>query len=342
MRRHEHSDVVAPKTTTTGRAMTAVDAPQGGPLLVDVSATGSQPENASTNGSSPPKAPTPPGRKLASKTLLMIGLGVVCALAVWFLVYALVLTGLQEHGSQARLYDQYRLQLAAETAPLAEPVSTGSPVALLNSPAGHMHNIVVVEGTTSRLLAEGPGHLSNSPLPGQMGTSVLLGRSVTYGAPFRHLTGMQVGDKLTVTTGQGVFTYKVEDIRSSGSRLPPSLKSHQSRLTLVTSESGGWRGGWAPTETVYLDALLVHGQAQPVPSGVPSTVRKAALPMQDDPSAAVPLIFWLEALLVVGAAVVWSWVRWGRAQTWIVGLPVFLLVLWGTSNALMRFLPNLL
>jgi hypothetical protein len=35
-------------------------------------------------------------------------------------------------------------------------------------------------------------------------------------------------------------------------------------------------------------------------------------------------------------------VRWGRFETWIVGAPVFLAVLWGTSDALMRFLPNLL
>jgi sortase A len=272
----------------------------------------------------------------------MAGLAALGALAVWFLIYALVLTGLQEHGSQARLYDQYRLQLAAETAPLAEPIRTGSPVAILNSSSGHIHNLVVVEGTTSRLLAQGAGHRSDTPLPGQAGTSVILGRSVTYGAPFRHLRDMKVGEALTVTTGQGVFTYRVEDMRSSGSGLPPHLQSGQSRLTLVTSASHGWRSGWAPTQTIYLDALMAHGKAQPVPPGVPATVSSASLPMQNDPGATVPVIFWLEALLGVSAAVGWSWVRWGRAQTWIVGVPVLLFVLWGTSGALMRFLPNLL
>jgi sortase A len=92
---------------------------------------------------------------------------------------------------------------------------------------------------------------------------------------------------------------------------------------------------------VYVDALLA-GKAQPVPPGVPATVSPASLPMHNDPSATVALIFWLEGLVLVTFAASWTWVRWGRFETWIVGAPVFLAVLWGTSDALMRFLPNLL
>ena len=58
-------------------------------------------------------------------------------------------------------------------------------MAMLNAPSGHMHNLVVVEGTTSQSLVHGPGHISDTPLPGQTGNPVILGRSVTYGAPFR-------------------------------------------------------------------------------------------------------------------------------------------------------------
>jgi sortase A len=64
--------------------------------------------------------------------------------------------------------------------------------------------------------------------------------------------------------------------------------------------------------------------------------------MHNDPSAIVPLLFWLEALLLVTFAAGWAWVRWGRLETWIVGAPVVLAVLWGTTDTLMRFLPNLL
>ena len=57
---------------------------------------------------------------------------------------------------------------------------------------------------------------------------------------------------MTVTTGEGVFHYRVEDIRYPGDSLPPPLKPNRSRLTLVTSSGGGWRSGWAPTHTAYL------------------------------------------------------------------------------------------
>lgn len=260
---------------------------------------------------------------------------------MWFLVYGLLLSGVEQHVMQSRLYDEFRLQLASETAPLAEPVQAGSPVAMINAPSAGIHNLVVVEGTSSRLLMSGPGHLSDTPLPGQAGWSVILGRSVTFGAPFGRITQMTVGEVLTVTTGQGTFRYRVEDVRRPGSPLPPTLRAGDARLTLVTSASAGWRSGWAPTETVYVDALLA-GKALPLPRGVPSTVSPASLPMHNDPSATVALIFWLEALVLVTLAAAWSWVKWGRHETWVVGAPVFLAVLWATSDTLMRFLPNLL
>jgi sortase A len=265
----------------------------------------------------------------------------LAVLGVWFLLYGFVLSGVEQHVAQSRLYDQYRLELASETAPLAEPVAAGAPVAMISAPSAGIHNLVVVEGTSSRLLMSGPGHMSDTPLPGQAGESVILGRSVAFGAPFGGITGMAVGDVLTVTTGQGVFRYRVEDFRHAGSPLPPALSSGSARLTLVTSVSGGWRSGWAPSQTVYIDFLLA-GKALPVPAGVPATVSSASLPMHNDPSGAVALIFWLEALLVVALAAGWTWRRWGRYETWVVGAPVVIAVLWATSDALMRFLPNLL
>ncbi len=322
--------------------VTAVDAPEEAGVAVDVDSTGGQGQDLPPIGRASQPAPVPRSQKRPYRTLLIAIPAAVGALAVWFLLYAFVLTGLQEHGSQARLYAQYRVWLAAETTPLAEPIKPGVPVAIMNAPSAHIHNLVVVEGSTARQLTHGPGHLSDSPLPGQVGTSVILGRSVTYGAPFADITSMKRGQRLTVTTGEGSFTYQVEGVRSSGDALPPLLKSNQSRLTLVTSASSGWRSGWAPTHTEYVDATLVRPQPKPAGSGLPASVSKASLPMQGDTSAAVPLIFWLEALGAAAVLIGWSWVRWGRLQTWLVGVPIVLFVLWGTSGALMRFLPNLL
>lgn len=288
------------------------------------------------------KAQAPRKPQTASRRALVLVPAVLGGLAAWFLLYAFALTPLQAHANQARLYERYRLELALATAPLGGSIKAGSPVAMITAPSAHIHNVVVVEGSTSRLLAGGPGHVANTVLPGQSGTSTILGRSVTFGAPFGHVAAMKPGDKLTVATAQGQFTFSVEDVRHAGTRLPQPLAAGQSRLTLVTSASNGWRAGWAPTSTVYVDALLIHGQAQPSPPGRPSTVSNSSRPMQGDPDALVPLIFWLEGLVVIALALRWSWIRWGRAQTWIVGAPLLLAVLWWTSGALMRFLPNLI
>ena len=283
----------------------------------------------------------PPGR-LTRQTIFLAMSAAIGLLALWFIVFGFILTDLQTRSAQTRLYEKFRLQLAEETAPLAEPVKVGSPVAVITADHAGIHDLVVIEGTTSRLLEAGPGHLSDTPLPGQVGDSVLLGRSVTYGAPFRHITEMKPGQMLTVTTGQGAFEYQVEDVRLPGTPLPRPLQPDESRLTLVTSGGSGWLGSWAPAHTVYLDALLIHGRAQLVPTGVPSSVSEASKPMQGDPSGLVAFIFWMEGFLFAGFAMVWSWGRWGRYRSWLVGTPVMLVVLWQASNAVMRFLPNLL
>ena len=160
-----------------------------------------------------------------ARTVLLAAPAVLAVLAVWFLLYGFVLSGVEQHVMQSRLYDEFRLELASETAPLAEPVQPGSPVAMINAPAAGIDNLIVVEGTTSRLLTSGPGHLSDTPLPGQAGTSVILGRSVTFGGPFGRITQMTPGDLVTVTTGEGVFRYRVDDILGPGSPPPPALGS---------------------------------------------------------------------------------------------------------------------
>lgn len=313
-------------------------------VLVDLTEPASEPGGREDRAidSPEPATPEPHRRRTVRGSVLLVGSTTVAALAVWFMLYSLVFSGLQEHGTQTRLYNQFRYQLATETATLGSPIKLGSPVAVLNAPSVHWHNLVIIEGTTSRLLARGPGHLSNTPLPGQAGDSVFLGRSVTYGAPFRDIATLKKGASIRITTGQGRFTYRVLDVRYAGDRVPPKVSSNQSRLTLVTSTSQGWRSGWAPTETVYLDADLVHGQVQPVPPGLPSRVGKASLPMHVDPSGLIPLIVWLAGLVVAAVALALAWRRWSGPQAWVVGVPILIGLLWGANGALMRFLPNLL
>ena len=305
------------------------------------------PATVSPAGAPDPGHPRPsrrPGRwrrRRGAHSHLLWAFAATAGLAAWFVLYAFVLSGLQEHAAQSRLYGRLRSELAATTAPLGGLIRPGSPVALISAPRGGIRDVVVVEGTTGSQLANGPGHLSDTPLPGQAGVSVLFGRSVTFGAPFRHLEAMRSGDPITVITGQGTYTYRVAELRRPGSPLPALVPAGRSRLTLVTSEGSGWRNGWAPQRAVYLDAILSRGTVQPAPAGMPAVVSSSSLPMHGDTSVLVALVLWLQVLVLLAGILTYCWVRWGRWQTWVAGWPILLAGLWGATAAALLLVPNL-
>jgi sortase A len=267
-------------------------------------------------------------------------LGAVAALAAWFVIFAMGLSGLQEQHSQHDLYTKFRPQLALETAPIGDAViKRGAPVALLQSSAGGLDGLTVVEGTEGSQLRGGPGHYPGTPLPGQVGQSIVMGRATMYGGPFGRITSFQPGNTIRVTTGQGVFTFVVESVRHAGDllRVPPPGTS---MLTLETSEASGWRSGWAPSRVVFVDAVL-HGT--PVTgTGGGGTATKADGLMQSDTSGLVFMVLWLQLLLIGVVGVAWASVRWGRWQSWLVGMPVILAALWGATSSVSLLLPNLM
>ena len=269
-------------------------------------------------------------------------LGGVAALAAWLLVFMLGVSALQEAGDQNRLYGQLREELALGTAPLGGTIEPGTPVALVDAPAADLTRVVAVEGTTAADLQSGPGHLRSSPLPGQPGVSVLLGRAVTYGGPFRSLGRLRPGDTITVTTGQGVFAYVVDDVRRSGDKVPAPPAAGGSRLVLV-SLAGAGRGtpvghdrhGVRGRDAARQDRRLLR-------PAVRSGLLPQELPGHGDAQAWVPLVLWLQALVLLVALVVWVRVRWGGRQAWVVGLPLLALVLWLATDSASQLFPNLL
>jgi sortase A len=283
-----------------------------------------------------------PLRSSSNVSAILWTLAALSGLAVWALLHAFVLTSLEERGSQKRLYAQFREQLGNATAPQGGSIKPGSPVALVDAGIDGLRRLVVIEGTTAGQLTRGPGHLSDTPLPGQPGVSVIFGRSVTYGAPFRSLSRMQAGETITVTTGQGVFEYRVDRVRRPGDLLPPPLPANGSGLMLVTSAADGWRSGWAPDHMIYLDATLTGGEVKPAPTHRPTAVSKSALAMQGETGVLVLVVFWLQGVLLVSVGLAWARIRWGRWQTLVTGLPLALAVLWGASGAAVRLLPNLI
>jgi len=314
-----------------------LDRSANGDLLLDVGPRHAAERSAPPNARPPRRRPPPLG---TPAVVALWSSGVVSALCLWLVLSGLVLGSVQYHADQGRLYDTFREQLANGDAPLG-PTTTGAPVAVLRSPRGGLDDVVVVEGTASGQTQRGPGHRRNTVLPGQQGVSLLFGRGLTYGASFAHITSLRTGDQITATTGQGVFTYRVDGVRRTGDPYPLPLASTGGRLTLATLEGATWLNGFTSHDVVYVDATL-QGKAMLPAATHPAAVPKSEDLVKGDSGALLLLLMWVQALMVVSCALGWAHVRWGLWQSWLVGVPVLLLILWAASTAAAQLLPNLL
>jgi sortase A len=249
---------------------------------------------------------------------------VACVTIAFFGAFAFGLSGLQEQRSQHLLYAEFRglLDPSSPIAPsIGGTIAPGTPVALLNAPGAGIHNVVIVEGTTSGDLMNGPGHLRGTPLPGQAGESIVLGKSTTAGAPFSRVARLDRGDALEVRTGQGLFHFKVVGDYAPGRRLP-SVPSSTGLLTLVTSRGAGI-DQLVPGQLTYVVARL-EGRPVAAPHRRPGALTASEVQGHEDPSALPLVIAWLAALLASS----------------VIAAPVLFAILWGFSNEAMRLLPN--
>ncbi|WP_217554764.1 sortase [Streptomyces sp. GbtcB6] len=293
-------------------------------------------------------APAVPRRPVRSLTFVRHlsrgGLLSLAALLLGITAQLLVFSGAQEHSAQHADFDQLREQLALGTAPVAQTdqdgklLAPGTPVALVDIPKLGLSQ-VVLEGTDSSVMTDGPGHRRDTPMPGQAGTSVLMGRAGAYGGPFGKLSRLATGDTFSVTTGQGKAKFQVIDVRRAGDPAPTALASGKSRLVLITATGPKFM----PSGILRVDADLVSDTFQ-TPSAV---IRAGTLPTSEEPLARPsgvpwPLVMWLQALLLTAVAAVWTWHRWGRHQTWIVFAPVVAVLGLQVATRTTELLPNLL
>ncbi len=278
------------------------------------------------------RTPTPLPLLVAAWTLASLSL-----LALWLLAFGFVLSGWNEAGAQRGLHAQVREELAAQTAPTGGKITAGSPVATLDVPRLHVHDLVVVEGTSGSVLRAGPGHRRDTPLPGQPGSAVIMGRSLLYGAPFEHVPDLRKGDAIVVVTGQGRFRYVVDGTRRGGDPVP-SIKGKNARLTLVTA--GSRTSGTSEREAVFVDAHL-SGTPQKASSGRPTGIDADEVPMARGDGALVLVLLYLELLAAVVAGVSWAAAKWRLWPSLIVGVPLILAALWLVTDAAALLLPNL-
>ena len=280
-----------------------------------------------------------------TKALLLRMAGVaVCTLGValsTFVAEVAVLGRFEHRHDQQIEYAAFRAELAAGTAPIGArdyrgvPLQPGAPVALLSIPSIGVDE-VVAEGTTAAVLESGPGLASDTVLPGQSGTSEIMARAAAYGGPFRYLDQLQPGDRVEVTTGQGVAEYRVSDVRHSGDPEPARLRGQLGRLTLVTATGIAY----APDDALHVDADLIS-DVQPTPPGRTPHPGSEQTAMGEDRYARWDVLGWAAVLGAATVLAFWAGPRWGRSKTWLVAAPVLLVVGLTLADRIALLLPNL-
>jgi LPXTG-site transpeptidase (sortase) family protein len=264
--------------------------------------------------------------------------------SVTLLLQLVVVSSLQHNAAQGKAYAKFRAELALGTAPIGPTDSNnhvlpdGAAVAYMKIPSIGVSE-VVGQGTSGSTLFKGPGHRRDTPLPGQIGSSVIFGRKAAFGGPFADLDRLKSGALITVTTGQGTFDYHVLDVRHEGDVAPPAPKAGASRLLLVTATGTAF----LPSGVLRVDADLT-GQAVvgPAPLVSASELPGQEQAMASDSRTLWALALWLQLLLALSLGAVWAWHRWGHAQAWVVFVPPLLLIGMFTASEAVRLLPNLL
>lgn len=106
----------------------------------------------------------------------------------------------------------------------SERVETGKGIGTITMSAMGLNKKVVVEGTDTASLQNGPGHYTasddeatqeqgdGSAFPGQGKTVGIAGHRTTYGAPFNKMDKVEPGDEITLEMPYATFTYEVQKV----------------------------------------------------------------------------------------------------------------------------------
>ncbi|MEX1126399.1 MAG: sortase [Acidimicrobiia bacterium] len=114
---------------------------------------------------------------------------------------------------------------------------------------------VVFEGVTRETLAQGPGHMPDTPLPGQPGNAVISGHRTTHGRPFFDFDLLRPGDRIEVETATGTHVYEVRE----------SLVVSPTDVWVTDDKAGGWltlttcNPKFSARERLIISAEMIEG-----------------------------------------------------------------------------------
>ena len=127
-------------------------------------------------------------------------------------------------------------------------------------------NDIVVAGVATSDLKRGPGHFSDTPLPGQLGNAAIAGHRTTYGAPFFNVDDLVPGDEIIATTLSGRFTYRVTEQRIVASNeywVVATADPARATLTLISCHPK-----YTAQQRIVIFSELVASESSPVGQAV--------------------------------------------------------------------------
>ena len=162
---------------------------------------------------------------------------------------------------------------------------------------------------------------------------MIFGRRSAYGGAFRRISSLKRDATISIATGAGNFKYVVDTVRKldgdDGSEL---VSAGTNQLTLVTSDPA-FLASRRLVVTAHLEGKAVAASADPTP------VTRAELGLSGESDAVLPLVLWLEALLIAAIGAAWLWRRWTRWSAYVVSVPLLLALTWLVFENLTKLLP---
>lgn len=249
------------------------------------------------------------------------GAGILLFLVVGSFIYSKVFTPMSEGRAQTLLEKEFVPALLNGNAPVGYPIESGTSVALLEVKDIDLRR-VVIEGTEAEDLAKGPGHLVGSAIPGQPGTSAILGRSSTYGSAFDRIDELKAGQVVTVTTAQGEHTYEIIDSTVRSANDSAAFTGERNMLLLITGV-----GDPSPDKRLVVRALLTSPVFFAGAPAVDVQTSTAELGLEGSTQSPVQLAIWLFLLMFLLTSLVPISQPVGKRVTWLIASPVLLVVL---------------
>jgi sortase A len=162
----------------------------------------------------------------SQRLLFIIGI-----LALGYVAFTLLAASLFQASAKRVLESQILLEKVPHEIQPRPAIRPGDVLGRLDIPRLGL-SVAVLQGTSSRMLRLGAGHIESTVLPGEAGNSAIAGHRDTF---FRGLKDIRPNDEIQLQTATGLSRYTVEWAKVvAPDDLSVLAPSTESSLTLVT------------------------------------------------------------------------------------------------------------